>query len=149
MKLFKQITVVTILVLATASCNDTKTEKTSTASYETEAPLPLDVSLQEKDQFGYKKGQKVPNDEVCMVNDAFMGKKQIEVPLDGKMYYGCCTMCKERLPKDENVRYGIDPLTGEKVDKADAYIVLVGNNGEVAYFASSTHFEKFLASNIF
>ena len=37
----------------------------------------------------YAKGDKVPNETVCMVNDAYMGKKQIEVPHDGKTYYGC------------------------------------------------------------
>jgi hypothetical protein len=28
----------------------------------------------------YAKGDQVPNEMVCMVNNAYMGKKQIEVP---------------------------------------------------------------------
>lgn len=49
-----------------------------------------------------------------MVNDAYMGKKQIEVPHDGKTYYGCCKMCVERIPKDKSVREATDPFSGEK-----------------------------------
>lgn len=98
-------------------------------------------------QFGYAKGEQVPNKLVCMVNNAFMGKDQLEVPVNGKMYYGCCEMCKEKLPKDEKSRFGTDPQTGEKVDKADAYIVLVGDNGEVAYFANQTNYQDFLKEN--
>ena len=48
-------------------------------------------------------GELVPSDEVCMVNDAYIGKKQFEVKFDGKTYYGCCEMCKERIPKDATV----------------------------------------------
>jgi len=32
-----------------------------------------------------RKGQHVPNHFVCMVNDAYMGKQQIEVPFEGKV----------------------------------------------------------------
>lgn len=91
-----------------------------------------------------KKGDHVPSNLVCMVNDAYMGKQQLEVPFEGKMYYGCCKMCQERIPKDDTVRYAIDPHTLEKVDKATAYIVLIGDNGEVAYFENADNYQKFL-----
>lgn len=90
-----------------------------------------------------KRGDVVPNNLVCMVNDAYMGKKQIEVPYEGKMYYGCCNMCKERIPKDAKVRYAIDPYTLKKVDKATAYIVLIGDQGEVAYFENEANYRSF------
>ncbi|SMG15429.1 hypothetical protein SAMN05660862_0957 [Sphingobacterium psychroaquaticum] len=90
-----------------------------------------------------KRGDVVPNNLVCMVNDAYMGKKQIEVPFEGKMYYGCCNMCKERIPKDAKIRYAIDPYTLEKVDKATAYIVLIGDQGEVAYFENEASYRSF------
>ncbi|KIO75464.1 hypothetical protein TH53_20535 [Pedobacter lusitanus] len=93
----------------------------------------------------YKKGDRVPNEEVCMVNDAHMGKKQIEVPYKGKIYYGCCEMCVKRIPSDETVRMATDPLTGKKVDKTDAYIVLLNNEGSVAYFASEKNYKQFSA----
>lgn len=93
------------------------------------------------------KGDHVPSNLVCMVNDAYMGKQQLEVPFEGKMYYGCCKMCQERIPKDGTVRYAIDPHTLEKVDKATAYIVLIGDNGEVAYFENETNYQNFKQAN--
>ncbi|TWP22995.1 hypothetical protein ETU10_10425 [Apibacter muscae] len=94
-----------------------------------------------------KKGDHVPSNKVCMVNDEYMGKEQLEVPLDGKMYYGCCEMCKNRIPQDEKVRYSIDPLTHKKVDKALAYIVLASDDGQVYYFENESNFLKFNNKN--
>ena len=90
-----------------------------------------------------KKGDHVPSNLVCMVNNTYMGKQQIEVPFEGKMYYGCCKMCEERIPKDESVRYAIDPQTLEKVDKATAYIVMIGDGGEVVYFENEANYTAF------
>lgn len=94
-----------------------------------------------------QKGKNVPNNMVCMVNDAYMGKEQIEVPFEGKIYYGCCNMCKEKIPKDENARYTTDPLSLKKISKADAYIVVIGNNNEVAYFENEENYQQFLKEN--
>ncbi|KUF43481.1 hypothetical protein HX017_03260 [Myroides marinus] len=93
----------------------------------------------------YKKGDAVPSDLVCMVNDAYMGNKQLEVEVEGKMYYGCCEMCKTRIPQDAAVRAAVDPYTLKSVDKATAYIVIIGNNGEVAYFENEDNYKKFVA----
>lgn len=139
MKISISICAAAMISIAAMSCNSNKKDGA--------VNTPQATIVKENDQFGYTKGQRVPNDKVCMVNDAFMGKEQIEVPLDGKMYYGCCNMCKERIPKDEKVRYAVDPLTGGKVDKASSYIVLVGNNGEVAYFADEKNYQNFLKVN--
>lgn len=95
----------------------------------------------------YTKGDQVPNEMVCMVNNAYMGKKQMEVPHDGKVYYGCCEMCVERIPKDKKVREAVDPYTGKTVDKANAYIVMISNEGEVAYFENEENYKKFLAQS--
>lgn len=91
------------------------------------------------------KGEQVPNETVCMVNNAYMGKKQIEVPHQGKIYYGCCEMCVERIPNDQSVREAIDPYNGKKVDKATAYIVMISDEGEVAYFQNKENYIQFLA----
>lgn len=93
------------------------------------------------------KSHHVPTDEVCMVNDMHMGKKQMEVPFEGKMYYGCCAMCVERIPKDESVRKATDPFTGKKVDKASAYIISLNEKGNVAYFESEENYKKFISAN--
>ncbi len=76
-----------------------------------------------------------------------MGKEQIEVPFEGKMYYGCCNMCKEKIPKDQSVRYAVDPHSLKKISKADAYIVVIGDNDEVAYFENEQNYQLFLNEN--
>ena len=88
-------------------------------------------------------GELVPADEVCMVNDAYMGKKQFDVKFQGKTYYGCCEMCKERIPKDASVRVATDPYSHKQVDKAVAVIAVTGNNGEVSYFESKDNYDNY------
>lgn len=124
------------------SCNTTTTDKSVVDSTEASNTVSL-PNASAKPQ----KGTVVPNNLVCMVNDAYMGKQQIEVPFDGKTYYGCCQMCKERIPKDESVRYALEPRTLHKVDKATAYIVLIGDQDEVAYFESKESYEQFYAES--
>ncbi len=84
----------------------------------------------------------VPRDKVCMVNDKFMADDQIPVPFEGKTYYGCCEMCVTKLQGDVNARTATDPLTGESVDKALAYIVMTPDK-KVLYFGSKDNFEKY------
>lgn len=87
--------------------------------------------------------EQLPNNKVCMVNDTYMGVDQIEVPVAGKMYYGCCEMCVEKLNTQESARFATDPFTGEKVDKADAFIVLKSKvTGEVYYFQSAHTYQQ-------
>lgn len=73
--------------------------------------------------------------QVCMVNDLFMGRKQIPVVVEGRTYYGCCPACKEKLEKQPEVRTARDPVSGQAVDKAKAVIVQ-DPTGKVLYFAS-------------
>lgn len=73
--------------------------------------------------------------QVCMVNDQFMGKAQIPVQVEGRTYYGCCAMCKEKLENQPAIRTATDPVTGEQVDKARA-IIAQDPSGKVLYFAS-------------
>ena len=94
-----------------------------------------------------QKGDHVPNDLVCMVNNAYMGVPQLEVPYEGKMYYGCCEMCQERIPKDKTARIAVDPYSLKDVDKADAYIVLVGDRGEVVYFENEKNYNELIAKS--
>lgn len=87
--------------------------------------------------------QRVESKLVCMVNNQFFGKDQIPIEVQGKTYYGCCEMCKERLAKDAAARTGTDPVTGKPVDKATA-IIGAQPDGKVLYFESETTFEQFL-----
>lgn len=86
----------------------------------------------------------VPNDQVCMVNDRFFGRKQIPVEVEGDTYYGCCEGCKKRLAEDRTVRFAVDPVTGEEVDKATA-VIGARPDDTVLYFASRENLEKHLA----
>jgi YHS domain-containing protein len=86
--------------------------------------------------------RRVDPQTVCMVNDHAMGKPQIAVEVDHKTYYGCCDMCKQRLAQDEAVRYAVDPVSGEKVDKATA-VIAERPDGSVLYFASEETLRRF------
>jgi YHS domain-containing protein len=77
-------------------------------------------------------------DQVCMVNDQFMGKPQIPVSVEGKTYYGCCPMCKERLAKNAEIRKAIDPVSRKSVDKADAVMGKTAS-GDILYFETHTN----------
>ena len=98
---------------------------------------------QATDKQDYEVGDQVPNELVCMVNDAYMGKPQIAVPVNGKTYYGCCQMCVKKLNEQESARTAFDPHSGKKVDKVDAYIVLLDEQGTVGYFESQKSYETF------
>jgi YHS domain-containing protein len=80
--------------------------------------------------------------QVCMVNDQFMGRPQIPIAVEGRTYYGCCAMCKDRLGKEPTTRLARDPVTGEQVDKSLAVIVQDAS-GKVMYFASEETLQRF------
>lgn len=144
-KQFNKITMVAIAAVVLVACNNEAPKEVGTisgtpAQKNVSAPTTAGTSTP-------KKGDQVPNNLVCMVNDAYMGKQQLEVPFEGKLYYGCCEMCKERIPNDAKVRVAIDPHSLKKVDKATAYIVLIGDQDEVAYFESKDNYNAFLKSS--
>lgn len=82
---------------------------------------------------------------VCMVNNAYMGKKQFPVEFENKLYFGCCEMCVNTIQNDPKVRVAKDPLTGKEVDKSEAFIALNPGNayGGVFYFESEANYLKF------
>ena len=86
--------------------------------------------------------KRVETKKVCMVNNQVFEKDQIPVTVEGKTYYGCCEMCKERLSKDAAARTGTDPVTGKPVDKATAVIAAMPD-GKVLYFESQETYEKY------
>jgi YHS domain-containing protein len=80
--------------------------------------------------------------QVCMVNDQFMGKPQIPVEVEGRTYYGCCAMCKDKLNQQPAARMAQDPVTGESVDKSKA-IIIQDASGRVKYFASEDTLSRY------
>lgn len=81
---------------------------------------------------------------VCMMNDRVMGVPQIPVVVEGKTYYGCCAMCKERLANDPAARTASDPVTGRRVDKAKA-VIAQRPDGSVLYFESTATLRRYRA----
>ena len=82
---------------------------------------------------------------VCMMNNAYMGKEQIPVAVDGKTYYGCCEGCKKSLAENAAFRSAIDPFSGNPVDKANAFIAPEhAGSQKVLYFESKGNYENFL-----
>ncbi|SRR6266536_1734774 len=93
--------------------------------------------------------KQLSNNQVCMVNNKFMGKDQIQVPVDGKTYYGCCPGCVSNLKSDTTYRFASDPETGERVDKSDAIIILKRDTkDEVLYFKTETNAKKYIEKQI-
>jgi len=83
--------------------------------------------------------KRVPTEQVCMVNDEFMAKKQIPIQIRDKTYYGCCQMCVSTLTNDAGARHAIDPINGHTVDKATA-VIGARTGGSVFYFESEATF---------
>ena len=77
-----------------------------------------------------------------MVNDQYMGKPQIPIAVEGRTYYGCCAMCKDRLGKDPAARIARDPVTGQEVDKSTA-VIIQDSSGKVMYFASEDTLRRY------
>jgi len=131
--------IVILFSLLAMSCSENKQpESTGQAAAKPAMVMEADSSKQAVS------GQVVPNEDVCMVNDTYMGKKQLEVKHDGKTYYGCCEMCQKRIPKDESVRKAVDPVSGKTIDKADAVIAVTGEKGAVSYFENEANYKAYL-----
>ena len=137
-RLILGITILSSLVLI--SCQNKEKESTKEISH-IEINQPNNINS--ISELAYNIGDKVPNKQVCMVNNAYMAKDQIEVPHDGKTYYGCCNMCVERIPNDETARTAKDPFSGKSVDKSEAYIVLKDKAGNVDYFENEANYKKY------
>jgi len=137
MNQFKKFTLIIYIAVFLAACSG------SSEKQETTRALPAGATqTSQQSAVNYKKGDQVPSNLVCMVNNVFMGNEQIAVPVNGKTYYGCCEMCRNRIPADASVRKATDPVTGKPVDKASAYIVITGDKGEVSYFENAASYKK-------
>ena len=82
---------------------------------------------------------------VCMINNTVFPKEQIPTVVDGKTYYGCCSMCASRLSTDSKVRTAVDPISGKNVDKAKA-IIGADKEGKAYYFESDKNLSIFSAN---
>ena len=85
---------------------------------------------------------RVDNKQVCMVNNGYMKKDQIPVPVEGRTYYGCCQMCVTALQSDKSKRVAVDPVSGKKVDKSLA-VIGADADGNVFYFENADNLAKY------
>lgn len=127
------ITIALLTGILSTACNQTGKEQKQTS----------EVKSEQSHKVSYQVGDHVPNELVCMVNNAFMGENQMPVPVDGKTYYGCCEMCVGRLNDDETSRVATDPFSGKEVDKSEAYIVISDEHGKVDYFESQENSQSY------
>ena len=134
----KQLSIIAVLAISLVACNS-KAEKKEVKQ---QAVATTEVKVEDTPQ-NYQVGSQVPNELVCMVNNAYMGMPQIAVPVNGKTYYGCCDMCVGKLNNEETARTGIDPYSNKPIDKTEAYIVLMKKAGEVAYFESEENYQNY------
>ena len=79
---------------------------------------------------------------VCMVTNQLFVKDQIPVELEGKTYYGCCEMCKAKIKDNPESRVGIDPVSGNEVDKSEA-VIGAAPDGSIYYFENEDNLKKF------
>jgi YHS domain-containing protein len=147
-RIYKLLISIVFLIVASIillSCSNEKKEKAETATLLVTKTNLIQTNPVVIPQVAY---EIVPNDKVCMVNDRFMGVKQIPIDVDGTTYYGCCQGCVEKLQKNiDDVRFGNNPLNKTKVDKASAVIVQDKSNGSVFYFASKEDAQDFVSKN--
>lgn len=79
---------------------------------------------------------------VCMINNQRFSKTQIPVEVEGRTYYGCCDMCKEKLGGDPKSRVATDPVSGKEVDKSKA-VIGVDADGAAFYFESAENLKRY------
>lgn len=140
MKSILAIPVVAILIIM-SSCNN-EMEPNRSGRLNDHMPPPHSTRVQET-VADNSVGRQVRAQQVCMVNDTYMGKDQIAVPVNGKTYYGCCQMCVSTLNEQRSSRRAEDPMTGENVDKAEAFIVVLDPDGSVGYFKNEVNYQLY------
>ena len=90
---------------------------------------------------------KVDSKYVCMITNQEFAREQIPVELEGKTYYGCCEMCKAKIKNNPQSREATDPVSGNKVDKADA-VIGAAPDGNVFYFENEENLSQFNPSAV-
>ena len=79
---------------------------------------------------------------VCMITKKHFQTEQMQVNVEGRTYYACCDMCKTQLLEDPSARTDVDPVSGNKIDKATA-VVGIDQAGNVYFFETLHNLERF------
>lgn len=86
---------------------------------------------------------RIASSHTCMGSNQAQEKAQNYAIIDGRPYYGCTDMCIANLRQNPGFRYGLDPVSGKKVDKARA-IVGTRKNGQLLYFEKEENFLSYM-----
>jgi len=79
---------------------------------------------------------------ICMMQDNVQRQPGIEHVYQGKRYYLCCQGCVRGFEADpERYRHAIDPVSGDRVDKAEAWVYAY--DGHAYFFTSEERREAF------
>ncbi len=79
---------------------------------------------------------------ICFINHKRFDRTLKSVEVNGKTYYGCCNDCLAKLKDDAESRMAVDPVSGAKIDKADA-VIGMDKNGNVYFFENMLNLHKF------
>lgn len=88
--------------------------------------------------------KRVDSSEVNMATNTFEKKAQRSVTIDGKSYFTNGEASEFNLAENSSARFGVDPLTNKRVDKASA-AAYADASGRVFYFESDATFQGFIA----
>ena len=77
-----------------------------------------------------------------MITKKHFDSEQMAVNVEGRTYYACREMCKAQLLKDPSSREDVDPVSGNKIDKATA-AVGVDKAGKVYFFETLQNLQRF------
>lgn len=88
----------------------------------------------------------INHSKVCMVEDVYQGDyPSVAVSINNKTYYGCSQKATRDLTTMDRLRFAIDPVSKEKVDKAMAIITIhPKKDGKVMYFGSKATYNQYL-----
>jgi YHS domain-containing protein len=67
---------------------------------------------------------------VCMLDENVLSTPGVAYVHQGKTYYTCCDKCRARFASNaESLTHAIDPVTGQRVDKAEALVYAFAGHG--------------------
>lgn len=105
----------------------------------TKTPMPVSLKASSPDDWLVK----VRPEQVNMAINHFEGKKQHEIKIDGKTYYGSGKSYAYNISTNNSVRCSRDPFTGKSVDKSQA-LIYADASGRAFYFESEDTYRGFL-----
>lgn len=88
--------------------------------------------------------RQVSAEKVCMLDDWTLDSALFTAEVAGKTYYCCFEKCGEKFQSNPELRFAVDPISGVKLDKADA-LYGVSRDGKGYYFETLENLEMFHA----